>query len=99
MSKESDRCIKLHHRSDEEKKDYVVRLNKIEGQIRGINKMVTEDRCCDDILIQVSAVTRALKSLGEEILENHMKTCMVDDINNKNYESIDEVMNLFRKLT
>ena len=98
MSKESDRCIKLHHRSDEEKKAYVVRLNRIEGQIRGINKMVTEDRCCDDILIQVSAVTRALKSLGEEILENHMKTCMVNDIKNERLESIDEVMDLCRKL-
>ena len=98
MSKESEKCHKIQHRDEAEKKEYVIRLNRIEGQIRGINNMVKEDRHCDDILIQIAAVTKSLKSLSQEILHNHMKTCMIDDIKNDQYESIDEVMDLFRKL-
>lgn len=98
MSKECDRCKKLVHRSREEKQSYIKRLNRIEGQVRGINKMVDEDRHCDDIMIQISAVSNALKSLGQEILLNHMKTCMVEDINNKKYDTIDEVMDLCRRM-
>lgn len=98
MSKESSRCHKIQHREDKDKKEYIIRLNRIEGQVRGINKMVEEDRHCDDILIQISAVTKSLKSLGQEILNHHMKTCMIDDIKKQHYESIDEVMDLFRKL-
>ena len=98
MSKECDRCKKLVYRSDEEKQSYIKRLNRIEGQVRGINKMVDEDRHCDDIMIQISAVSNALKSLGQEILLNHMKTCMVEDINNKKYDTIDEVMDLCRRM-
>lgn len=96
--KEENRCtIKVHH-TDEEKRKYMQRLNKIEGQVRGIGKMLEEDRHCDDILIQVSAVTSALKSLGSELLQNHMKTCMVEDIKNGKIESIDEIMYLYRRL-
>lgn len=98
MSKECERCKKLVHRSDDEKNGYIKRLNRIEGQVRGINKMVEDDRYCDDIMIQISAVSSALKSLGQEILLNHMKTCMVDDINNKKYDTIDEVMELCRRM-
>lgn len=98
MSKECERCKKLVHRSDDEKNSYIKRLNRIEGQVRGINKMVEDDRHCDDIMIQISAVSSALKSLGQEILLNHMKTCMVDDINNKKYDTIDEVMELCRRM-
>lgn len=98
MTKESDRCKKLEHRTFDEKHNYVKRLNRIEGQVRGINKMIEEDRHCDDILIQISAVNSALKSLGQEILANHMKTCMVEDINNKHYETIDEVLELWRRM-
>lgn len=98
MSKESSRCTKKQHREEKIKKEYGVRLNRIEGQVRGIHKMVEEDRCCDDILIQISAVNHSLKSLGQEILNHHMKTCMVEDIKKNNYETIDEVMDFFRKL-
>ena len=98
MNKECERCKKLVHRSDDEKNSYIKRLNRIEGQVRGINKMVEDDRHCDDIMIQISAVSSALKSLGQEILLNHMKTCMVDDINNKKYDTIDEVMELCRRM-
>ena len=60
--------------------------------------MVQDDRHCDDILIQISAVSSALKSLGQEILLNHMKTCVVDDIKNDKPDTIDEVMELCRRL-
>lgn len=89
---------KLVIRSDDDKNNYKKRLNIIIGQVNGINKMIDDDRHCSDILIQISAVDKALKSLGQEILVNHMKTCMVDDIKNERYNSIDEVMDLCRKL-
>lgn len=94
MVKEDKKVI----RSGEEKKNYKKRLNIIIGQVNGIDKMIEEDRHCSDILIQISAVDSALKKLGQEMLENHMKTCMVDDIKKGKYSSIDEVMDLCRKL-
>ena len=98
MSKESSRCQTKQHRAESVKKGYGMRLNRIEGQVRGIHRMVDDDRCCDDILIQISAVTNSLKSLGQEILNHHMKTCMVEDIKKDHLETIDEVMDFFRKL-
>lgn len=85
-------------RSDSEKSNYKKRLNIIAGQINGIDKMIEDDRHCSEVLIQISAVDKALKKLGQEMLENHMKTCMVEDIKNEDYGSIDEVMDLCRKL-
>lgn len=98
MIKEKERCILKQHRTEEENQKYTKRLNRIEGQVRGINRMINEDRHCDEILIQIAAVTASLKSLGQELLESHMKTCMVSDINRGKLETIDEVMELFRKL-
>ena len=86
------------YRTEEEKRSITNRLNRIEGQIRGINKMVNSDRHCDDIMIQIAAVTKSLKSLGQEILKEHMNTCMVNDIKNNNLETINEVMELFKRL-
>lgn len=98
MHKKCEVHKRFKNRNDEEKDKYIKRLNRIEGQIRGINRMVEDNRHCDDILIQVSASISALKSLAQEMLENHMKTCMIEDINNRKYESIDEIIDLFRKL-
>lgn len=98
MVKEKNRCTLKVHRTEEQNINYTKRLNRIEGQVRGINKMINTDRHCDEILIQIAAVTKSLKSLGQELLENHMKTCMVNDIKTDKLESIDEVMDLFRKL-
>lgn len=95
---EKDRCTIKEHRTKEQNEVYTKRLNRIEGQVRGINKMINTDRHCDEIMIQIAAVTKSLKSLGQELLENHMKTCMVEDIKREKFESIDEVMDLFRKL-
>ena len=98
MIKEANRCKKVTHRTQEDIDKCCTRLNRIEGQIRGISKMIREDRHCDDILIQISAVDEALKKLGEEILSHHMKTCMVSDIKDNKLETIDEIMELFRRL-
>ena len=76
----------------------VRRLRIISGQISGIEQMIINDRYCDDVLIQISSTTNALKSLGNKILKSHMKSCMVEDIQNGNLEVIDEVFDLFGKL-
>lgn len=76
----------------------VRRLRIISGQISGIEQMIINDWYCDDVLIQILSTTNALKSLGNEILKSHMKTCMVKDIKDEKYEVIDDVLDLFSKL-
>ena len=88
---------KFTKRSESEKKIINNRLNRIEGQVRGVKKMIEEDRYCDDVLIQLSAIDKSIKSLANHILENHMQTCVLKDLENGNYEIIDEVVNLFRR--
>lgn len=84
-------------RSDGEKKVLNNRLNRIEGQIRGIKKMIEEDTYCNDLLIQLSAVINSLKSLSNHVLENHLYTCVTRDLGNGDVEAIDEVIGLFKK--
>lgn len=84
-------------RSDEQKKALKNRLNKIEGQIRGISLMVDNDRYCDDILIQLSAVDKSIKSLANLILEKHMKSCVKENLLKGNDEILDEIINLFKR--
>ena len=98
MEKVCNKCHKLQHRTKEVQDNYIKRLNRIEGQVRGISKMISDNRHCDDILIQISAVKSAIESLGRELLENHMKTCMIEDIKNNKYETVDEIINLVRRL-
>lgn len=93
-----DNCQKTKHRSCEEKKKMTKRLNIIGGQINGVKQMIEDDRYCSDILIQISAINKSLKSLGNEILKSHLNTCVVNDIKNDNLEVIDEVIDLFDKL-
>ena len=85
-------------RSDEEIKDLITRLNRIEGQIRGIRNMVEEDSYCVDILTQVSAAKCSLNSFSKVLLGNHIKTCVADDIRNGNDEKTDELVELLQKL-
>lgn len=91
-------CTKAKHRTCEEKEKMVKRLNVIEGQVRGIKQMIIEDRYCEDILMQLSAVTRSLKSLGNQVLNSHMKSCVVEDIKKGNIEVVDDMIELFDKL-
>ena len=75
------------HRTEKEEKDLLTRLNRIEGQVRGIKAMVQDERYCPDILVQVSAVQSALNGFCKVLLSNHIKTCVVEDIRNGNEET------------
>lgn len=85
-------------RTPEEQKALLVRLRKVEGQIRGIQKMVEEDRYCPDILMQVSAVNCALSAFNKLLLARHIRECVVDDIRNGDDETIDELCNVIERL-
>ena len=93
-----ENCEKSTHRTEEEKKNLTKRLNIIEGQIRGIKQMLEDDRYCADILIQLSAINKSLESVENSILESHIKSCVLTEIQSGNAEIIDEVMELFRRL-
>lgn len=86
-------------RTEAEYKDMITRLNRIEGQVRGIKKMIEKDAYCVDIFTQVSAVQAALKSFNKKLLANHLRTCVVEDIKNGNEEeAIDELTGIIQKL-
>lgn len=82
----------------EDKKYLTMRLNVIEGQIRGIKQMIEENRYCDEILMQLSAVNNSLKSVGTKLLKNHLDTCVIYDIKHDRKEVMDDVMALFARL-
>ena len=84
-------------RTKEEKKIVTDRLNRIEGQIKGIKRMIEEDVYCKDVLIQLSAIENSVKSLSNHILENHLYNCVSKDIEKGNFEIIDELIALFKK--
>lgn len=86
------------HRDAGEYKELVTRLNRVEGQVRGIKKMLEEDRYCVDILTQVSAIQAALNSFSKKLLVNHIHTCVVDDIQEGKVEVVDELCDTIQKL-
>lgn len=79
-------------------KDLKNRLNRISGQINGINKMLEDNRYCGDILTQIAAVEKALEQVGYIVLAEHMKSCVVDDIKMDNFSSLEEALELMKKL-
>lgn len=85
-------------RDEKEYRDLVNRLSRIEGQVRGVKKMVEEDAYCVDILTQVAAVTSALNSFNKVLLANHIKTCVAEDIRDGNDEVVDELVKVLQKL-
>jgi len=95
--KEINCCEKKTHRNSEEKTRIMNRLSRIEGQVKGIKKMVEEDCYCHDVLIQLSAVENSVKSLSNHILENHLYRCVTNDLEKGNLEIIDELIRLFKK--
>jgi len=87
------------HRDPKEEKDLINRLNRIEGQIRGIKAMVQDERYCTDILVQVSAVQSALNSFSSKLLSNHIKTCVVNEIEKGNAEeAVNELCETIKKM-
>lgn len=89
---------KTKERSPEEYQKLIHRLNRIEGQIGGLKRMVEKNAYCTDILIQSSAATAALNAFNKELLANHIRTCVADDIRTGNDEIIDELVNTLQKL-
>ena len=89
---------KTKERSEKEKRSMINRLSRIEGQVRGIRKMVENDAYCPDILIQVSAVNAALNSFNKVLLAEHIRTCVTEDIREGKEETIDELVVVLQKL-
>ena len=90
-------CNKKTKRSPEEKKLIINRLNRISGQINGITKMIENDSYCNDVLVQLSAVKNSVKSLSTHILENHLCMCVTRDLEDGDFDTIDELISLFKR--
>ena len=91
-------CHKIKNRTEEEEKKLLNRLSRIEGQIRGIRGMVERSAYCTDILVQSAAVTAAMNAFNRDLLANHIRTCVADDIRDGNDEVIDELVKTLQKL-
>lgn len=91
-------CHKTKVRDEKEYKDLITRLNRIEGQIRGIKGMIERDAYCTDVLTQVSAASAALSSFTKVLLANHIKTCVAQDIREGKDETVDELVSTLQKL-
>ncbi len=91
-------CCRHKKRSEEEYKSLIHRLNRIEGQIRGIRGMVEKDVYCADILVQVAAANSALNAFSRELLSQHVRTCVADDLRAGSDEKLDELLKLLPKL-
>ena len=91
-------CHKTKKRSEEEHRRLINRLSRIEGQILGIKKMVEEDAYCIDILTQASAANAALNSFNKELLAEHIRTCVADDVRNGREDTIEELVATLQKL-
>ena len=91
-------CARHTERSDEQKKKLANRLSRMEGQLRGIRKMIDEDAYCYDVLMQSAAVLSALKSFNRELLRSHMYHCVVRDIRAEKPGVTDELMTILEKL-
>ena len=90
-------CRKSHH-PEHVKKDLTTRLNRIEGQIRGIKGMVEKDVYCDDIITQLSATQSALNSVAKVLLEGHLKGSVKDRLAEGDDAVLDELVTTFQKL-
>ena len=91
-------CARKKERTPEEHRSLQNRLSRIEGQIRGIKRMLDEDCYCPDIITQVAAANAALNSFNKVLLANHIKTCVADDIRNGKDDTIDELLTTLQKL-
>ena len=91
-------CCRTKKRSEEEYKKLANRLKRIEGQVRGLETMLDKDAYCTDILVQVTAVNAALNAFSRELLANHIKSCVVDDIKAGKEETVDDLLNTLQKL-
>lgn len=89
---------KTKKRDEQEYKELYHRLNRIEGQVRGVKRMLEEDYYCVDILTQVSAIMAALKGFNCQLLESHINTCVSDNLKSGNQEVVPELMDVIKKM-
>ena len=85
-------------RDEKTKHNLIVRLNRIEGQIRGIKNMIEKDAYCADVLVQSSAASAAINAFNRQIIDNHIKGCVTRDLKDGKDEVVDELVNLLHKL-
>ena len=96
MSEKCHICDVSEH--EKNKKALVTRLNRIEGQVKGVKKMVEEDIYCDEVLNQISSIKAALNGLSKALLERHINTCVVDKIKNDDTEVLGELLSTINKM-
>jgi CsoR family transcriptional regulator, copper-sensing transcriptional repressor len=89
---------RISHRPEKVKKNLIDRLNRIEGQIRGVKGMIEKDTYCDDVINQISAIQSALNSVCKILLEGHMRNCVVERIQDGDMDVIDELLTTMKKL-
>ena len=99
MGEQKECCVHENKvRSEKEYKDLINRLNRIEGQVRGVRKMVENIAYCPEILIQVSAINAALNSFNKVLLSNHIRTCVAEDIREGRDETVGGLVRTLQKL-
>ena len=91
-------CCHCHKTKQRTEGEYKKRLNRIEGQIRGIKGMLEKDAYCTDILVQVAAVNSALNSFNKELLAEHIRTCVIEDIKAGKEDTVDDLVDTIKKL-
>ncbi len=91
-------CCQTKHREDEDFKKLMNRLNRIEGQVRGVKGMLEKDAYCIDIITQVAAIQSALAGFNKALLKEHISTCVVEDVKQGKEEKVEELINTLQKL-
>jgi len=89
---------KKSHHSEKLKQNLILRLKKVEGQVRGVSKMIESDIYCDDVLNQLQSISQALNGVKKLLLEHHIKSCVVDQLKNNELDVIDELMTTIDKM-
>lgn len=93
-----NQCVRTKERTAEEERKLINRLKRIEGQIRGIRGMVEKNAYCPDILVQSAAAAAALNAFNRELLSEHIRTCVTEDIRQGKEETVDELLSTLQKL-
>lgn len=98
--RECPHCARQKHtpRSQDLQEDLQRRLNRAIGQLGGIKTMIEENRYCGDVLVQLSATRSAIQSIERIVLQNHLETCVVEEIRSGNDEIVDEAMDLIKRV-
>ncbi|KNH22890.1 CsoR family transcriptional regulator [Priestia megaterium] len=102
-SNNSESCCSINserksHHSPEVKKNLASRLNRVEGQIRGIKGLIEKDTYCDDVITQIAAVQSALNGVSKILLEGHLKHCIVERVQEGDKEVVDELLTTIKRL-